>query len=136
VIVSNHVPELPQLVDALGLGGLVDRVFSSALTGYEKPHPQAYLHALRECGRPAARWMVGNNPLADVAGAEAVGIPAILVRSTRDGMRSAPDLATAAAIVLAGGVEPDPDALTGYGHVSPGPLRLTGSAVAGRPTRR
>jgi len=30
--------------------------------------------------RPAEAWMVGDNIVADVLGAEAVGIPAVLVR--------------------------------------------------------
>ncbi len=54
VILSNHVPELEQLVAQLGLAELLERVFSSARTGYEKPHPQAFLHALRRVRRPAA----------------------------------------------------------------------------------
>jgi putative hydrolase of the HAD superfamily len=80
-ILSNHVPELPQLVEGLGLSGLVDVVLTSAVTGYEKPHPEAFALALERCGRPGEVWMIGDNPLADVAGAEAVGIPAILART-------------------------------------------------------
>ncbi|MEW5866793.1 MAG: HAD hydrolase-like protein [Bacillota bacterium] len=34
-------------------------------------------------GDPADVWMVGDNLVADVAGAEALGLPAILVRSPR-----------------------------------------------------
>jgi putative hydrolase of the HAD superfamily len=81
VILSNHVPELAALVDALGLSDLVERVFTSAVIGYDKPHPEAFRHALRESGNPASRWMVGDNPIADVAGAEALGIPAVLIRT-------------------------------------------------------
>ena len=80
-ILSNHVPELPDLVAALGLDARVEAVFSSALTGYEKPHPEAFRLALRECGNPSRAWMVGDNPTADVDGARAVGLPAILVRA-------------------------------------------------------
>jgi putative hydrolase of the HAD superfamily len=100
VVISNHVPELPELVEKLGLAGLIGTVFSSAITGYEKPHPEAFAIALRHCGFPGQAWMVGDNRVADVAGAEAVGIPAILVRS--DGEPStytAADLSTAARIV-------------------------------------
>jgi putative hydrolase of the HAD superfamily len=79
VIVSNHVPELERLVGDLGLSDAVDAVFSSALVGWEKPHPQFYLHVLDRLGRPSQVWMVGDNPVADVAGARAVGIPALLV---------------------------------------------------------
>ncbi len=34
-----------------------------------------------------AAWMVGDNPEADVRGAEAVGLPAILIRSPKRGTR-------------------------------------------------
>jgi putative hydrolase of the HAD superfamily len=80
-ILSNHVPELSQIVEGLGLGGTVEAVFSSAVIGYEKPHPEAFAHALRACGSPERVWMVGDNPEADVAGAQALGIPAVLVRA-------------------------------------------------------
>ena len=98
VIVSNHVPELTGLVDALGLSSLVEDVFSSALVGYDKPHPELFRHALHACGDPARRWMVGDNPEADVRGAQALGIPAVLIR-TEGGVA---DALAAAALVLAG----------------------------------
>ena len=88
VILSNHVPELPALVDGLGLAGVVDLTLSSATIGFEKPNPQAFAHARRACGDPDELWMVGDNPVADIDGATRAGIPAILVR--RDG---APGLA-------------------------------------------
>jgi len=112
VILSNHVPELEQLVRQLGLDALVERVFSSACTGYEKPHPLAFRHALHACGDPPRRWMVGDNPVADHAGAQALGIPAILVRGApsvddaaaaqreRSSLRWVPDAAAAVAVIL------------------------------------
>jgi putative hydrolase of the HAD superfamily len=102
-ILSNHVPELPGLIGALGLSGLVDVVLTSAITGYEKPHPEAFALAFEASGQPEQAWMVGDNPIADVEGAQAAGIPAILVR-TRPGRvdRHAPDALHAAAIIRAG----------------------------------
>lgn len=97
VILSNHVPELPALVSALGLDDLIEQVFTSALIGFDKPHPDAFRHALRQSGCPARRWMVGDNPNADIGGAQAVGIPAILVR-TEGG---APDALAAARTITA-----------------------------------
>jgi putative hydrolase of the HAD superfamily len=82
-ILSNHVPELSTLVAGLGLDTLVEAVVNSAVIGYEKPHPEAFACARLAVGDPDEVWMVGDNPIADVGGAEAVGIPAILVR--RDG---------------------------------------------------
>ena len=93
VILSNHVPELISLVEGLKLADLVDEVLSSAVTGYEKPNPEMFELGRRAAGSPEELWMVGDNPLADVQGAEAVGIPAILVRNSDPSVtRSATDL--------------------------------------------
>jgi putative hydrolase of the HAD superfamily len=81
VILSNHVPELPEILRHLGLDGRIRRVFNSADTGYEKPHPQAFRSVLDTLGDVGEVWMVGDNPEADVRGAERAGIPAILVRN-------------------------------------------------------
>jgi putative hydrolase of the HAD superfamily len=51
----------------------------SAETGFEKPHPQAFASVLDRL-EPAEAWMIGDNVVADVLGAEALGIPAVLVR--------------------------------------------------------
>ena len=69
VIVSNHAPELPDLVRGLGLGEHVHAVITSARCGYEKPHPAIFDLARRAAGDPEAIWMVGDNPVADIAGA-------------------------------------------------------------------
>jgi len=84
-ILSNHVPELGDIVRHLGLTSRIARVFNSAETGYEKPHPRAFQIALETLPDVETVWMIGDNFTADVQGAESVGIPAILVR------RSHPD---------------------------------------------
>ena len=97
VVVSNHVPELPDLVAALGLP--FDRVVTSGAVGWEKPNPRIFEAALSVAGVAAGEaWMVGDNPVADVAGAAAVGIRGVLVRT--DG---APGLVAAAERILAAG---------------------------------
>ena len=78
-ILSNHVPELRQIVTALGLDERIELLSCSAETGYEKPHAEAYASVLQPL-RPAEAWMIGDNILADVLGAEELGIPAVLVR--------------------------------------------------------
>ncbi|HHY97172.1 MAG TPA: HAD-IA family hydrolase [Firmicutes bacterium] len=101
IILSNHIPELEQIVSGIGLDHLVTKCLSSAAIGYEKPHPRSFLIALEAARNPARAWMVGDNPIADIAGAESVGIPAILVRRPRtDGIRyHAIDLWEAARII-------------------------------------
>jgi len=81
VVLSNHVPELPQIIEALGLAPHIERIFNSAETGYEKPHPQSFRNVIDALGSVDGLWMIGDSVTADVGGAKAVGIPAILVRS-------------------------------------------------------
>jgi putative hydrolase of the HAD superfamily len=81
VVLSNHGPELPQLIEALALHPFITKVFTSALTGYEKPHPQAFECVLEELRPFDAAWMIGDNFAADIQGAMRVGLSAILVRN-------------------------------------------------------
>jgi putative hydrolase of the HAD superfamily len=93
VVLSNHVPELPALLATLGLVPLLAGAVTSAAIGYEKPHPLAFAAALDLAGEGGRVWMVGDNPIADVRGAEAAGIPGILVRGqSEEAARRAPDL--------------------------------------------
>lgn len=88
VILSNHVPELPNIVEALGLSTYIDFCITSAISGYEKPNPEAFRNVLKLTGNPDMVWMVGDNLIADVQGAESMGIPAILVRAPNKGNTS------------------------------------------------
>jgi putative hydrolase of the HAD superfamily len=79
-ILSNHVPELPLIVEWLGVAPWVERVFNSATLGYEKPHPRIFAQALEALASSEVSWMIGDNYQADVLGARGAGLPAILVR--------------------------------------------------------
>ena len=81
IVLSNHIPELPHLVDALGLGDLIGAVYSSGFTGVEKPHRKAFETVFAQHPGAQEGWMIGDSWRADVQGALAVGMRAILVRS-------------------------------------------------------
>jgi putative hydrolase of the HAD superfamily len=83
-ILSNHVPELSVLTEALGLRQYFDGVFTSATIGFEKPHELAFRRTLDELGNPRTVWMVGDSYNADIVGARCAGLPAVLVRSKHD----------------------------------------------------
>jgi putative hydrolase of the HAD superfamily len=85
-LLTNHVPELPEIAGRLGLDRHMERIFNSAQTGYEKPHPEAFRGVLDAIGGAEEVWMIGDNADADVAGAKAAGIPAVLVRKRREGV--------------------------------------------------
>lgn len=81
LIVSNHVPELPEIVAALGIGGFFDAVVTSALVGYEKPHSVMFAAARSLTTASGPIWMVGDNPEADCRSAVRFGVNAVLARS-------------------------------------------------------
>ncbi|WP_029098848.1 HAD-IA family hydrolase [Brevibacillus thermoruber] len=80
-VISNHVPELQDILNYLGLTDFISVIINFSLEGYEKPHPQLYQIALQKVGNPRTVWMIGDNLHADVLGAENVGIKGILVRT-------------------------------------------------------
>ena len=87
VLLSNHVPELSAILSHLQIESFFARTFNSAETGYEKPHPQAFRNVLAALAEAKIVWMIGDSAIADIAGAGAVGIPGILVRKRRAGVR-------------------------------------------------
>jgi putative hydrolase of the HAD superfamily len=87
VILSNHVPELSQILDSLGVLPCIDRVFNSAETGVEKPHPEAFQNVLNGIEVGATIWMIGDSLKADIEGAAAAGIPGVLVRRQNESAR-------------------------------------------------
>lgn len=80
ILLSNQAPELPTLLDQLGLSSYFETVFNSAQTGYEKPNPKAFREVLDWTGPGAVVWMVGDNFGVDILGALETGLPGILVR--------------------------------------------------------
>jgi putative hydrolase of the HAD superfamily len=80
VLLSNNVPELPILLERLGLASYFIRLFNSAETGYEKPNPKAFRMVLDWIGPDSTVWMIGDNFGCDVLGGLEVGLPGILVR--------------------------------------------------------
>lgn len=78
--VSNWVWNLPELLHALDLVRHFDFIAASARIGYEKPHPRIFEWALERAGvDPAEVVHVGDHVDADVQGARAVGIDAVLI---------------------------------------------------------
>lgn len=81
-VLSNHTPELEQLVNYLGLNSYIEKIYNSAFIGYEKPHSNIYHYVLNDlkCS-PEQVIMIGDNYISDVTGGRSNGLNAILVRS-------------------------------------------------------
>jgi putative hydrolase of the HAD superfamily len=64
----------------LGLNKYFDTIVLSSRYFIRKPDPQIYAHALRAMRiEPSQALYVGNDPEADVAGPQAIGMPVILI---------------------------------------------------------
>lgn len=84
IIISNHVPELEELVKNLGIQDYFIKIYSSAHIGFEKPNIKIYEKVLMDLNDVENITMIGDNYIADVQGAKGAGIDAILVRKTND----------------------------------------------------
>jgi putative hydrolase of the HAD superfamily len=85
-ILSNHVPELPDLAAALGIEGYFVRIFTSAIVGFEKPNTNFFDAAIASLGDCEKAVMIGDSYESDIAGALNVGLEAVLVR--KDNIRN------------------------------------------------
>ena len=85
LIVSNHIPELAELVDGLDLTRHFAAIVSSGVVGYEKPHRRLFEAALPHVRPGETVWMIGDNPDADCRPVCAPGMGAVLVRGVRAG---------------------------------------------------
>lgn len=81
ILLSNNYPELDVTADALGFGEYFDGYVISAKIGFDKPRREIFDYAIKLAGSPEVCFMVGDNPYSDIKGANAYGIPAILVHN-------------------------------------------------------
>ncbi|MDC0435103.1 HAD-IA family hydrolase [bacterium] len=91
VILFNHVPELSDLIESLGLADYFEKILTSARIGYEKPNRMAFDAIIKLLPSNSKLWMIGDSYTADVLGANNANINAILVRkktNSQDILRS------------------------------------------------
>lgn len=68
IVLSNHVPELSELMENLGLLHFFESIYTSARIGFEKPNSLAFKAAMENIPSDAEVWMIGDNYEADVLG--------------------------------------------------------------------
>jgi putative hydrolase of the HAD superfamily len=80
---GNHNQQTAK-INKIGLGQLVDRIFSSELTNHAKPAPEAFTQPCKSMNvSPALTLYVGDNYRVDIEGAQNAGLHAIHLN--RDG---------------------------------------------------
>ena len=83
--ISNSHRSLDAFCEHFSLRGLIQATVSSFEHGYLKPHRSIFEEALSRAGAEAASsMMVGDSAKADVAGALAAGMRAVLLRRSGD----------------------------------------------------
>ncbi len=80
LVTNGSVAAQTTKLDKLGLTNAFDSVVISDAVKCKKPDPSIFAIALEELDvKPAETWFVGDHPVNDVAGAEAVGMRGFLV---------------------------------------------------------
>lgn len=75
IITNGRVDMQTSMIEASGLGSLMDVVLISEAERIKKPDPRLFNRALERLGISASETVfVGDNPVADIAGAYAVGM--------------------------------------------------------------
>jgi putative hydrolase of the HAD superfamily len=97
VVVSNWDVSLLEVLELVGLAPLLHAVVTSAAIGAAKPAPAIFRHALALAAvESGAALHVGDSLAQDVRGAQACGIPAVLLERERrlaEGVRTISSLA-------------------------------------------
>lgn len=80
-VVSNFDGRLPMICNGLGIGSYFETIVMSGRAGCAKPDPRIFAIALGRIGVSAADALhVGDSESADIAGAQAAGLRAILIQ--------------------------------------------------------
>jgi HAD superfamily hydrolase (TIGR01549 family) len=75
VVTNGAVRQQTMKLRHVGLGGLVDRALISEGVGIAKPDPEIFRRAVALRGAsPDETWMVGDNAVADIRGAQEAGL--------------------------------------------------------------
>lgn len=78
VILSNNYPDLDEILKELGIIEYFDGVIISAIEGYDKPRTELFELAKKRF--PSNEYyMVGDNPIADIAGGKNSNMKTVLV---------------------------------------------------------
>ncbi|MEH2330122.1 HAD family hydrolase [Nostoc sp.] len=85
IILSNHIPELHEIIDELNITEYFEEIYTSGKIGHEKPSLKFYTHVINDLKIEKTECiMIGDSYNADITGALRAGIQAILVRKPND----------------------------------------------------
>lgn len=82
-LTTNNYPEILENLTKLGIADFFSGYIVSSHIGYEKPRREFYAYAKSLAGDPDVGYMIGDNPVADIAGGKAAGLRTIAVHACK-----------------------------------------------------
>ncbi|WP_153797456.1 HAD family hydrolase [Foetidibacter luteolus] len=79
ILVSNNVPGFGHVLQALSLSSCFEKIFISAISGFNKPNPLILQNWLQEAGNVSKIFVVGDRLESDIAFAENISAEGLLV---------------------------------------------------------
>lgn len=82
-ILSNNFPELPWLVDQMGIAHYFEEIFTSGSIGYDKPRREIFdiARSAISAQNSLVPFMIGDNPVDDIKGGKLAGFCTISVHN-------------------------------------------------------
>lgn len=80
-LLTNNYPEIVENIVKLGIDGYFTKLFVSSHIGYDKPRKELYEFAIQQANANGVAYMIGDNPVADMAGGQAAGLTTIYVHN-------------------------------------------------------
>lgn len=77
ILVTNHVPEVKDILENLQLRDRLTQIFCSAELGIEKPHPDFFPGVIANLEPYGDVWMIGDSEEADITPARLLGLRTI-----------------------------------------------------------
>ena len=84
IMLTNNAAGIEHVFAALGIEHFFSLIVNSANTGAEKPNCRAFMPILDKHDVDQIAFTIGDSISADVAGANEIGVPSILVGKTSD----------------------------------------------------
>ena len=79
VLMSNNYPELPEILEGLGLAPYMDGMVISGHIGYDKPRSEMFSVGVNMFPDAEKYYMIGDTVSADIVGGNAMGFTTVLV---------------------------------------------------------
>ena len=83
-LITNNYPEIVDNLKMLNIAQYFTDYIVSSHIGYEKPRKEFFEYVRKLSGNPAVRYVIGDNPIADIQGGQEAGFTTIAVHECKN----------------------------------------------------